>query len=312
MRTLLFSALFAVSQLGFAADPNLLNFVMPDAKYLAGMDVQKAKSSAFARSIIESIPKGFFEAVGVDPKRDFDEILIASATGPGNEGSGVAIVRGRFDSSKITSLLKSFGPLQSEIRNGVEIFRQEGSKANGFFMVAGHTAIVGDLESVRSAASRTGGGTTIDAMKASKIQTLRESNDIWMITTAPMSAMKGNAKPPAKSNSRQSTGPIDGMLKGDFLTAIDQAAMGLRFSTSSVELNMEATAKTEKDAGAFADVLRFLSNMVQLNRENQEVSAFASVLDSMQLTQNAKSVRVKMALPQSQLEEMMKGRQTKI
>ncbi len=300
MRFLLVPALFTISQLGFAADP-IFNYIMPDAKYMAGVDIQKAKASPFTRSILDSVPKGFFETIGLDPQRDLDEVVMASQ----KEGSGIAIIRGRLDSGKITGSLKLLGAVQSEMQNGVEIFRQQG---NAFFLIGGHTVLVGDLESVKAAAARNYSTVPVDAVKAAKVQSLREGSDVWMITNSPNFDMKPKGGKVQNGNA----GPMAGIMNGDFFKAVDQAAVGLRFTATTVDLNVEATAKTEKDAGALADVVRFLSNMVQLNRENQDVAAFATALDSMQLTQNAKVIRVKMAMPQSQLEKMMKGHGQKI
>ena len=286
----------------FAADAALLNFVMPEAQFLGGIDVQKAKTSSFARSIMDSMPSDFFEKIGLDPKRDLDEILFASVQAGGQSGKGIFIVRGRLNPSKISDTLRAFGPSLLENRNGLEIFKQTGNNPGGFTLIGDHTALLGDLDSIRAAVDRRNGGTHLDAARASRAQSLSQASDVWMITSTPSVGMKAKQSA-AGSNSGS---PMAG-LNGDFLKSVEQASVGLRFAPGSVELNMEAQAKTEKDAGALADVIRFLTNMVQMNRDNEEARMLATALEGMQVSQDSKTLRVKLALPQEQLEKMMHG-----
>ena len=287
MRTFVSALLIPLCIPAFAADSALLNFVMPEVQFLGGIDVQKSKTSSFAKSMLDSMPGDFFEKIGLDPKRDLDEILFASVEAGGHGGKGIFVVRGRLNPSKISDALRAFGPSLVENRNGLEIFKQQGNNSGGFTLIGDHTALLGDLESVRAAVDRRNGGTRLDAARASRAQSLSQGNDVWMIASTPSVGMAG--------------------LNGDFLKSVEQAAVGLRFFPGSVELNMEAQAKTEKDAGALADVVRFLTNMVQMNRDNEEARMLATALEGMQISQETKTLRIKIALPQEQLEKMMHG-----
>ena len=156
---------------------------------------------------------------------------------------------------------------------------------------------------VINAVDRRNGGAHLDAARTSQAQLLSRSNDLWMISTSLKGVFGSNSQ--ARANKQGSASPMG--LNADFMKAVEQAAVGLRFVPGSVELNMEAMAKTEKDAGALADVVRFLTNMVQLNRDQEETRAFALALDGMLVTQDAKTLRIKLALPQDQLEKIMHG-----
>ncbi len=302
MRTFVSALLIPLCIPAFAADSALLNFVMPEAQFLGGIDVQKSKTSSFAKSMLDSMPSDFFEKIGLDPKRDLDEILFASVEAGGHGGKGIFVVRGRLNPSKISDALRAFGPSLVENRNGLEIFKQQGNNSGGFTLIGDHTALLGDLESVRAAVDRRNGGTRLDAARASRAQSLSQGNDVWMIASTPSVGMR--SKPGVTRNN--SGAPMAG-LNGDFLKSVEQAAVGLRFVPGSVELNMEAQAKTEKDAGALADVVRFLTNMVQMNRDNEEARMLATALEGMQISQETKTLRIKIALPQEQLEKMMHG-----
>ncbi len=302
MRILASALLIPLCVPAFAADSALLNFVMPEARFLGGIDVQKAKTSSFVKSMMDSMPSDFFEKIGLDPKRDLDEILFASVQAGGHGGKGLFVVRGRLNPAKIGDTLRSFGPNLVENRNGLEIFKQQGSNAGGFTLIGDHTALLGDLESVRAAVDRRIGGTHLDAARASRARSLSQANDVWMITSTPNMAMR---QKPATAGGNPGS-PLAG-LNGDFLKSVDQAAIGLRFVPGNVELNMEAQAKTEKDAGALADVVRFLTKMVQMNRDSEEARTLATALEGMQISQDTKTLRIKLALPQDQLEKMMHG-----
>ena len=163
MRILAAALLIPLCVPAFAADSALLNFVMPEAQFLGGIDVQKAKTSSFVKSMMDSMPSDFFEKIGLDPKRDLDEILFASVQAGGHGGKGIFVVRGRLNPAKIGDTLRSFGSNLVENRNGLEIFKQQGSNAGGFTLIGDHTALLGDLESVRAAVDRRIGGTHLDA-----------------------------------------------------------------------------------------------------------------------------------------------------
>src|SRR5690242_3370229 len=90
-----------------AADPGLVNLVMPDAKVLAGVNVDQAKSTPFGVYVLGQIQAQAAQHLqqvsaltGFDPTRDLHEILIASNGVPGGH-TGLVLARGNFDANKI-------------------------------------------------------------------------------------------------------------------------------------------------------------------------------------------------------------------
>src|SRR5262245_34973109 len=89
-----------------AADPQLLSLVMPDAKILAGVNVEQARNSLFGQYVLSTIQpdnpelQALVNLTGFDPRRDVHELLVATNSGPGGK-SGVALARGTFDIPKI-------------------------------------------------------------------------------------------------------------------------------------------------------------------------------------------------------------------
>src|SRR5277367_3094132 len=92
----------------FAADPELMNLVMPDAKILAGANATTTKISPFGQFVLSKIallgeePQKFIAATGFDPLRDVSEVLAATAADPASH-SGLLLVRGTFNVDKISA-----------------------------------------------------------------------------------------------------------------------------------------------------------------------------------------------------------------
>src|SRR5579863_2434579 len=98
---------FLLCGTAFAADSQLMNLVMPDAKILAGVNATSAVGSPLGQFIltkIGQIPQAFITATGFNPLQDVSEILAATAADPSNPG-GLVLARGTFPVDKITASL---------------------------------------------------------------------------------------------------------------------------------------------------------------------------------------------------------------
>src|SRR3982750_4518317 len=97
-----------------AADPQLLNLMMPDAKVLAGVNVDQAKTSPFGQYVLTQMHlqdthlQELTTATGFDPTRDGHELLLATNGGT-NSQSGLVLARGNFDPNRINSLVLTKG-----------------------------------------------------------------------------------------------------------------------------------------------------------------------------------------------------------
>src|SRR5581483_5288170 len=86
-----------------AADSQLLSLVMPDAKVLAGVNVDQAKLTPFGVYVLGQIQtqgaqhlQQLTALTGFDPTQDLQELLMASNGAPGGK-SGLVLARGHFD-----------------------------------------------------------------------------------------------------------------------------------------------------------------------------------------------------------------------
>src|SRR5689334_721657 len=107
-----------------AADSQLLNLVMPDAKVLAGVNVDQAKTTPMGQYVLTQVQaqnnqhlREITTLTGFDPTRDVSEILVASAGGP-NQQSGLVLARGVFDLEKIKAAVALKGGATTTVYNG--------------------------------------------------------------------------------------------------------------------------------------------------------------------------------------------------
>src|SRR3954470_6662998 len=91
-----------------AADSQLLSLVMPDAKVLAGVNVDQAKTTPMGQYVLGQIQaqggtthlQQLYALTGFDPTRDVHEVLVAT-NGTGKEQTGLFLARGNFDPARI-------------------------------------------------------------------------------------------------------------------------------------------------------------------------------------------------------------------
>lgn len=274
---------------------------------VAGIDVERARDSFFGRKLMEQLDakegemSKFIAMTGFDPRRDLREVIVATPDASTKNPPALILIRGVFDTGRINVFLKTAGIAPAETLNGVDIYTKPNSTEDmGFAILDGNLAIAGNRAVVRSALNRRGGtGSAMTAAAFSKIQAMSRDNDIWLVTSIPVAelsnALPGGNKP----------GGNQGMMGGDAFKGIEQAAMGIRFGPELMDLTAETVSRTEKDATAVADVVRFLSTMVQMNREKPDVQALATALDSMKLTTDAKTTRLTISLPMAEMEKMI-------
>jgi glycerol-3-phosphate O-acyltransferase len=98
---------------------------------------------------------------------------------------------------------------------------------------------------------------------------------------------------------------MTGAIRGDMIQGIEQASGGIVFG-STVQIAGEAVTRTDKDATALVDVVRFLTGMVQTNRDKPEMARIAALLDTMSLQANANTLSFSLSVPESDLEQMLK------
>jgi hypothetical protein len=271
-----------------AADPALLNLVMPDAKVLAGINVQKAKTSAFGQFLLTQMPAGdglnsFITATGFDPRQDLDEVLMASNSQGKSKSNGLVIARGTFSADRIAAALAKDSKHAAQTYSGAQLITGTGIGDNGAIaFLSSNIAIAGDLASVKAAIDRSSGNNVIDPVLAAKVAAFAAA-DAWSVTTSPISLGDGE-----KDN------PVASALK-----TVQEASASVVLS-SPVQISAEALAGSDQDATSLSDVLKFVVMMFQSNPQ-------ASLLNALSVTTDHSTVRVSLTIPEDQLEQIIKS-----
>lgn len=285
------------------ADQALLGLVPAGAHMVSGLDIDRARDSAFGQRILNEIKQedaGFqklVEQTGFDPRRDLRAVVMASSGAPG-PGNALVAVRGTFDISRITRLAETQGA-QSSLYKGIQVWtpKQTSKPSEGSFAFLDPSlAIFGGDAMVKAAIdARLSGAPKLPAPLAAKIAEWSVM-DAWFVSTAGLSEM-GVGK----------TGTNEILPGGLTIEAIREAAAGVRFS-ENVDISGDILTRSAQDAAALADVMRFLANMIRLNADKPGAGAVIPVADSLQVSVTGSSTRFTLSVPEGTLDQMFANR----
>jgi hypothetical protein len=280
-----------------AADPRLLNLVMPDATVLAGVNVDQAKASPFGQYVLTTLLQSQAQQLqqmatltGFDPRQDLHELLLASTGAPGNK-TGLALALGAFDPAKIAAAAQSAGAVV-ETYGGVSVI-EDPKHQNGFALLDSTLVVAGDLANVKAAIDRRSGGPTIPVALAAQVNQLSSTQDAWAISTVPPASLKPTAAAP----------PAGGANMQNALQMIQSASGGVKFG-SVVVLTGQAQAATPQDASTLGDVVKLFVSMAQLQAAKHPEAA--GLAQSLTVTTQGSTVKITLSLPEDQLQQLVK------
>jgi hypothetical protein len=296
-------ALFTVSA-AFAADPTLLALMPGDSKVIGGINVTSTSISPFGQFVLSQMKtedaafNKFIAATGFDPRTHLQEIVFTGTVPGAQKGTGLVAARGTFNAAQIFAAAKTDGATTFQ-HNGIEVLRGK-SKDGAVAFLDSTIAIAGDEEMVKHAIDQRTSGVTLDAKLAAKVSEVSSQFDAWMVSHAPVGTFAG-AAPNAQANAA---------MKSTAMQAIEQTSAGVRFG-SIVQISGEAVTRTDKDALALVDVIRFVTGLMQMHRQkNAEIAKFASLFDSLEVKATASTVQMSLSIPQADLEQLIKARTT--
>ena len=292
-----------------AADPGLLRLVMPDAKVIAGLQVNRTRDSAFGQFVLSRMQlddeafKKFVADTGFDPRRDVTELMIASNWESNTPQSRwMVLAKGVFDLGKIQQAAAGTGAAISNFQ-GAMIYSFSGSAApesdNAIAFLDGSSAVMGDLTSVKAAVTRQRSGTPAAGNLVQKVGDISGKNDFWFVTLVPLSEFAAAMPDPNMSTA----------MKGNVLAGIDQASGGIKFG-ETVTISAQAITRSDKDAQALVDVVKFVVNMLQMNRQQNPVAGqVSSLLDTLDTKTSGNIMSMSLAIPEQQLEQLFQNLQ---
>ena len=306
-----------------AADQQLLNMVMPDAKIVAGINVDSARNSPFGSFLLAQLPatdpsfQKFVNISGFNPRTDLQEILVATVgqgtapvdgaavvAGAGGQTEpkhatappvrGLFMARGNFQVDKISVMATTEGKQNIQTYNGVTLISDpKDAHAAAVAFIGNNFMVAGDLASVKAAVDRRTGANSIDPQLTTKVNSLSASQDAWAVSIAPLTSLSAGA----------ATDPtLQGALGGDIFKKITQTSGGIKFG-SQIEMTTELVALDEKNASALGDVVKFLAGMASMNSGPAKGAppVIMTLLQSLNVQTQGTTVNVTVSAPEDQV-----------
>lgn len=287
-----------------AVDPSMLNYVMPDARVVGGINVTAAMTSPFGMYLLTRMQnedkdlQQFIDMTGFDPRRDVTEIVVAS---PGQQGqkTGLVVVRGTFQISKILAMAAKQNQTVTSYNGTDVILSKHGGADSGWVAFpSASLALAGDAASVKGALDRKGAA-GLQADLAAQAQALSARYHGWFLSSVPVRELTGKVP--------EVTGPAPKGPRSDFFQGVQQLNGGVQFG-ALVEVGLNATTRSDRDAQSLADVIRFLAGMVQQNQDKPEAASLAKVLDSLDLKTEGAVTKISLSIPEQDLEKLVQPR----
>lgn len=297
-----------------AADPALLDLLSPDSAVIAGMDIEKVRESPFGKyvfstlSVSQSDLERFTQLVGFDPMKDLREVIIASPTAD-MKADALILIRGMFDQSKLTGVAGLQGAA-IDSHQGFRILSPPKSASRGvaamsIALLPGGLA-VGPDAALRAALDRAAKGQSIGKDLAARVQRASAEHDAWVLTQVSPSKFAPRMRNQRTPEVAGGAG-VDKLLNGSLFQGIENVTGGLRFGANVVVAG-QATARSDQDASALGDVVKFLSSMVTSNAPADAPPALLTMLGTLQTSSEGRTFRFSMSAPQVELERLMNGR----
>ena len=301
-QTAVLAGIFLLGASAFAADPQLMNLVMPDAQVMAGVNVTSASISPLGQYVLAQIGsndqglQSFIASTGFDPRHDVTEILAASS-GAATNRNGLVLAKGVFDTGKITALVTGSSNQQVSSYGGATLISGTGPKDDYAVAFLGSSIVVaGDIASVKAAVDRSTSSNSVNPELAALVQTLSTTEDAWSVSLASIGSLIPNIGAPDKSTATQTL---------QLVKNIQSSSGGVKFG-ANVEVKAQAVADTPQNATALADLIRMVSSLISMGAaQDPHAGAAAKLLQSLQVTTAGSTVNIAASIPESQIEALL-------
>ncbi len=280
--------------LAAAADPAMLELVMPDARVVMEINLDRIAASPIGQTMSPQMKAelaslrptwGDAQTGGPDWSHYAQEVIFASGApaGAGKPSPSLIIVHGLIDPAWLESLNAFRGAKSNYL--GVPILSSGGANPVVAFL-DGSIAAIGQPADVKAAIRRRGESTPPSPVLAEGLARFEGQYDIWMVSAGALGSVKSA-----------------GGVSMKWLEQLDAFAGGVRFSPD-FELSADMTMHNEKDVAEMADGLRWFAGVVQ----TQEKTALS--LDDMNFQVDGKRLSLSLEVPEQQIRAALQQRQT--
>lgn len=293
------TALFSAGS-AFAADPRLMNLLMPDARVVAGVNVTNARITPFGQYVLSQMTSsvdqqltGFINTTGFDPRQDVSEIIAASSVNLTSPG-GLLVALGNFRVDQLSAAIAKMPHVTLQNYGGATVIT--GGDAKNSFSIAffgTNIAALGDAASVKAAVDRSAGANSINPALATRVQALSTTEDAWAVTLDPITSFI-----PGMSAGSD----IPGMFAG-----IQASSGGVKFG-ASVDITAQAITTDPKNAKALADVVQALATIFSMSGgQDPQFASLAKLLQGVRVSADGTAMNLTLSIPEAQLETIMNG-----
>ena len=291
-----------LSGLATAADPEMMNLVMPDATMVMEVNLAKIVASPIGLAIGETMHQGFSKQLNVeltkakpqfqeqidalaniDWSREVQDIVIAGALK--NQSPTLLIVRSRLDLGRILALQAFTGDRTDYEGVPMLVSSKPGNGAIAF--LDNSIVVIGQPSDVKAAIHRRSQHTALPPALAAQVAKYGK-DDMWVATT-------GIPAPPLAGAAAQSPA---GAKAAQYLQKLAGFNAGLRLSPD-FEFSADIEARTEKDAAEMAEGLHWLTTAVQTKAKR--TGQGGTGLESLKYRLNGRRILVSLQVPEERI-----------
>jgi hypothetical protein len=242
------------------ADARLTAFIPGDTVVLAGVRVAELRQTALYKDVEPLL--GPIAREGFDPRRDVEEVLIAS-----NGKHTAAMARGSFSITELERLPRS-------TYRGVALF---GDGQGAVAWIDSKTVVAGTTPAVRAAIDQQKSGSRAGADLLSTARGLPSPNQVWMVSKGSPTFLRAPEMPNAEVLEKMLHAMSDVQFFADLRNGIYAELAG--------------QAANETDAKFLGDTARGLTGLARLAVPRSEAQ-LAQVLDGIRVTQSRRALTV--------------------
>ena len=284
-----------------ASDPGLLALAPANSQVIAAVDVDGSRNSPFGQFLLQQFTahdtdfQQLLEQTGFDPRRDIQFLLLTGAPSQNSttQGRFAVLARGNFDQSRIKAAAQKNGSVVQSFQGIDLMVENKGHGQTAFAFPDVDLAVMGDLLSVEQVIQNRSQPASLDSALQDQISAI-EANDAWFASIVPASSLAANVGPDLGKSANHA----------QVLQSIIRSSGGIDFHSAS-DIVLNAETRSSQDAAALADVIRFLTSMMETQRgKDGQAVPLAAALDSMKLDVAGSSVHMALHLPQSALEQL--------
>jgi hypothetical protein len=314
LASLLVAGLVFAASASAAVDAGLLALVPPDSQLVSGVRISQSRVSPFGQFVISQLQthtgelQDLVAQTGFDPSKDVTEVLMAF-NGKPKDGSGLVMARGNFDPDKIkTAAVAKGASVESYLGTDLIVGGGAGPhKRNGAVAFLSRSlAVAGDRDSVKYAIAHANMTQPqgLNPVMAGKINAMSASADAWFVSLVSGSTVLPEVLHSGSANSS------NGNAQAAAIQSIVESSGAVRFG-EQIALSFQAETRSDKDATSLADVVRFVSSLIQMRRDSDpHLSTLASAFDNMQLSTSGNTMSLAISIPEKDFEQFALGMQS--